>query len=103
MSRNEARSRSFLVLSLALATTACDEQPTELDPAFLWQESVTDMQDALLGSCISDQGIYVVGGRAQSGAVYSWRSRRWARLSLPSRPARPTRRVCSSTSKIEKR
>jgi hypothetical protein len=70
----------LLALSLTLASSACDEQPADLDPAFLWQESVTDMRDALLGNCISDDGIYAVGGRAQESAVYSWSSRRWEQV-----------------------
>jgi photosystem II stability/assembly factor-like uncharacterized protein len=35
------------------------------------------MRDALLGACSFDGDVYAVGGLAESGAVYRFRSRRW--------------------------
>lgn len=67
----------LLLLAASLTTGGCDEQPKVLNPGFHWQESVTDMRDALLGTCSFEGAAYAVGGLSDAGALYRWTSRRW--------------------------
>ncbi len=61
----------------ALLSIGCQNPPEEAANAFSWQESVSGMRDAMLGSCAFGGNLYAVGGVSSSAAVYRLSGGRW--------------------------
>jgi len=71
------------VLHLALASAACDDQPTSVFESFDWEVSIADLDEAVMSVCGSDGVVYAVGGTRGRGMILEYRGGRFSTQSLP--------------------
>ncbi|MCP4445938.1 MAG: hypothetical protein GY811_11420 [Myxococcales bacterium] len=71
--------RFLAAATASILLASCEPAPETTSQYFAWQESVSDMQSALLGACSFDGTLYAVGGPYESAALYRWTTRRWLR------------------------
>lgn len=66
------------MLLTLLLSVACVGEPEQTAGSFSWEESVSGMRHALIGTCASNgAGIFAVGGQYAEAAVYRFTGRRW--------------------------